>query len=56
MRQYGLKLNPGKCVFDIKVGRFLGYVVIEQGIEVNPEKVQALRSMTPLATSKKLND
>lgn len=47
LRRYELKLNPNKCVFGVKVGWFLGYVVIEREIEANPEKIQALQSMTP---------
>ncbi|XP_042460206.1 uncharacterized protein LOC122043670 [Zingiber officinale] len=45
LRQYGLKLNPLKCLFGAKRGKFLGYLVTEQGIEANPEKVQALWDM-----------
>ncbi|XP_042386508.1 uncharacterized protein LOC121978198 [Zingiber officinale] len=35
---------PG-CLFGVKGGKFLGYLVTVRGIEVNPEKVQALRDM-----------
>ncbi|XP_042441470.1 uncharacterized protein LOC122026830 [Zingiber officinale] len=45
LRQYGLKLNPLKCLFGAKGGKFLGYLVTERGIEVNPKKVRALRNM-----------
>ncbi|XP_073138783.1 uncharacterized protein [Henckelia pumila] len=34
LRRYGLKLNPAKCVFGVKSGKFLGFVVTERGIEV----------------------
>ncbi|XP_074559159.1 uncharacterized protein LOC141815103 [Curcuma longa] len=47
LRQYGLKLNPSKCLFGVRVGKFLGYIVTEEGIEANPEKVQALAQMSP---------
>lgn len=43
--KYGLKLNPTKCAFGIKSGKFLGYVVMERRIKVNPEKVQATWQM-----------
>ncbi|XP_042418192.1 uncharacterized protein K02A2.6-like [Zingiber officinale] len=43
--QYGMKLNPLKCLFGAKGGKFLGYLVTERGIEANPEKVRALRDM-----------
>ncbi|XP_042401153.1 uncharacterized protein LOC121991201 [Zingiber officinale] len=38
LRQYGLKLNPLKCLFGARGGKFLGYLVTEQGIQANPEK------------------
>ncbi|XP_075521096.1 uncharacterized protein LOC142554295 [Primulina tabacum] len=45
LRSYGLKLNPQKCIFGVKSGKFLGYMVTERGIEANPEKVQAIQNM-----------
>ncbi|XP_042410245.1 uncharacterized protein LOC121999660 [Zingiber officinale] len=45
LRQYGLKLNPLKCLFGAKGGKFLGYLVTEQGIEANPEKVRSWHDM-----------
>ncbi|XP_073130049.1 uncharacterized protein [Henckelia pumila] len=45
LRRYGVKLNPAKCVFGVKSGKFLGFVVTERGIEVNLEKVKILREM-----------
>ncbi|XP_073138200.1 uncharacterized protein [Henckelia pumila] len=50
LRKYGVKLNPAKCVFGVKSGKFLGFVVTERGIEVNPEKVKVLKEM-PSPTS-----
>ncbi|XP_073130885.1 uncharacterized protein [Henckelia pumila] len=47
LRNYRVKLNPEKCVFGVRGGKFLGYMVTERGIEANPEKVQAIRSMSP---------
>ncbi|GKV48590.1 hypothetical protein SLEP1_g55388 [Rubroshorea leprosula] len=37
---------------DLKSGKFLGYVVSKKGIEVNPEKVQAVQQMEPPKTVK----
>ncbi|KAK0572938.1 hypothetical protein LWI29_000694 [Acer saccharum] len=50
--KYGMKLNPAKCVFGVPSGRFLGYQVHQRGIEVNPEKIQALARMVSLKTLK----
>jgi hypothetical protein len=45
MRANGVKLNPEKCVFGVPRGMLLGYIVSQQGIEPNPEKVTALEWM-----------
>ncbi|CAA0816690.1 Unknown protein, partial [Striga hermonthica] len=42
---YGMKLNPAKCSFGVRSGKFLGYLVTKRGIEVNPEKVRAVMKM-----------
>ncbi|CAA0843107.1 Unknown protein, partial [Striga hermonthica] len=47
LRAFGMKLNPSKCAFGVKAGRFLGYIVTERGIEVNREKVKAILDMAP---------
>jgi hypothetical protein len=46
-RQVGLKLNPEKCVFRVKKGKFLGYLVSTKGIEANPSKSEAILRMEP---------
>ncbi|XP_073138696.1 uncharacterized protein [Henckelia pumila] len=46
LKHYKLKLNPSKCTFGVRVGKFLGYMVTRRGIEANPEKVQAIISMS----------
>ena len=45
MRKYKMRLNPKKCVFGIKSGKFLGYLVSQRGIDANPEKVQAVMDL-----------
>jgi hypothetical protein len=51
-RQAGLKLNPEKCVFGVKKGMFLGYLVSMKGIEANPSKIEAILRMEPPSTKK----
>jgi hypothetical protein len=51
-RQAGLKLNPEKCVFGVKKGKFLGYLVSTKGIEANPNKIEAILRMEPPNTKK----
>ncbi|CAH9090598.1 unnamed protein product [Cuscuta epithymum] len=47
MKRYNLRLNPKKCTFGVQGGKFLGYLVSRRGIEVNPEKIQAIINMEP---------
>jgi hypothetical protein len=34
-----IKLNPEKCEFGVPQGMLLGFIVSEQGIKANPEKI-----------------
>ncbi|RDY11063.1 Retrovirus-related Pol polyprotein from transposon opus, partial [Mucuna pruriens] len=53
LRKYRLRLNPAKCTFGVTSGKLLGFVVSERGIEVDPDKVRAIREMpTPKTDSK----
>jgi hypothetical protein len=47
MRYARLRLNPEKCVFGVRQGKILGYLVSHRGIEANPTKIQAIINMTP---------
>ena len=42
LREFGIRLNPKKCVFGVSAGKFLGFMVSERGIDANPKKVKAL--------------
>ena len=42
-----MKLNPSKCAFGVSSKKFLGFMVSQRGIEVNPNKFQAILSMEP---------
>jgi hypothetical protein len=48
LRANRVKLNPEKCVFGVPRGMLLGYIVSQQGIEANSEKVAALERMGPI--------
>jgi hypothetical protein len=41
MRRYSLKMNPLKCAFGASVGRFIGFIVHKNGIEVDPKNERA---------------
>jgi hypothetical protein len=47
-RKAGLKLNPKKCVFRVKKGKFLNYLVSTKGIKANTSKIEAILQMEPL--------
>ena len=40
-----MKLNPEKCTFGVTSGKFLGFLITQRGIEVNPEKIEAINNM-----------
>ena len=52
LQSYNMKLNPSKCVFGVTAGKFLGFMVSQRGIEVNPEKVRAIIELEPPKTVK----
>jgi len=45
LRQYNIRLNPEKCVFDVDRGKFLSFMLTQRDIEVNPEKCNAIIEM-----------
>ncbi|XP_077251844.1 uncharacterized protein LOC143891079 [Tasmannia lanceolata] len=45
-----MKLNSKKCTFGVGVGKFLGFMVSQPGIEANPEKIKAVVELTPPKT------
>ena len=47
LRSYNMKLNPGKCAFEVTVGKFLGFMVSQRGIEANSDKIRAIMEMKP---------
>ena len=47
LRSYNMKLNPAKCAFGVSVGKFLGFIVNNRGIEANPDMIKAMLCMLP---------
>ena len=39
LHSYNMKLNPSKCAFGVMAEKFLGFIVSQRGIEVNPDKI-----------------
>jgi hypothetical protein len=42
MRKYNLNMNLAKCTFGVSAGKFLVLIVHEQGIEIDPKKVESV--------------
>ena len=49
-----MKLNPGKCAFGVLLGKFLGFMVSQRGVEANLDKIRAILEMTPLMIVKEV--
>jgi hypothetical protein len=47
MCQYGLKMNPLKCAFGVSDGKFLGFIIHERGIEIDPKWVESMKVKAP---------
>ena len=47
LKEYNMKLNPAKCVLGVSIGKFLGFIVNNRGIEANPNKIKAVLDMPP---------
>jgi len=40
LRAFNIKLNPKKCIFGVRSGKFLDFMISSRGIEANPNKIQ----------------
>ncbi|KAL0295510.1 UNVERIFIED_CONTAM: Retrovirus-related Pol polyprotein from transposon opus [Sesamum angustifolium] len=47
LQHFRMKLNPTKCTFGVRGGKFLGFMISQRGIEANPEKIKAILEMNP---------
>lgn len=45
LQYFGMKLNPIKCAFGVSTNKFFGFLVIEQGIEVDPTQINAIQEL-----------
>ena len=37
-------MNPLKCAFGVSAGKFLGFIIHEKGIEIDPKRIEAEES------------
>ena len=54
MRWYNMKLTPAKCASGVSASKFLGFMVTQRGIEVNPDQIKAAMATFPLSSIKEL--
>lgn len=38
LKKYGIKLNPNKCVYEVSLGNFFGFMANQRGFETNLRK------------------
>ena len=51
-REFGVSLNPSKCVFDTNQGKLLGHIVAKDGLTIDPKRTKAILGL-PLPKHKK---
>ena len=54
IRRNNMRLNPEKCTFGVRAGKFMGFYLTERGIEANPDKCRAVTEMRTPSTKKEL--
>jgi hypothetical protein len=52
--KYKMMLNPKECVVSVSSGKLLSYMVLAQGINANPTKVEAIKKLQPPWTRKEI--
>ena len=52
--QHKLRLNADKCTFGVRAGKFLGYLITNRGIEVNPDQIKAVKHLKSSSNSKEV--
>jgi hypothetical protein len=52
VKKYGLRMNPLKCAFEVISGRFLGFIVHEHGIHIDPKKIEFIGKIGGLVCKK----
>jgi hypothetical protein len=40
-------MNPRKCAFGVSAGKFLGFIIHEYGIEIDPDRNKSIRNVGP---------
>ena len=51
-REHNLRMTPSTCVLGVSSGKFLGFLVHHKGIDLDPTKVEAITTLSPLKSTK----
>ena len=54
LKDNNMNLNPTKCAFGVSAEKFLGFIVNNRAIEVNPDKIKAMLDMQPPSKTKEI--
>ena len=54
LRKHKLRLNVSKCSFGVSSGKFLGYMIMHRGIEVNPDQISFINDLHPFWNPKEV--
>ena len=54
LKKYKLRLNRNKCIFGVRSGKLLGFIVSGKGIEVDHAKVKAIQEISAHHTEKEV--
>lgn len=52
LKWYKVKLNLKKCMFRVSIGKFLGFMVSQKGIEGNSKTIKEMLDMQVLRSMK----
>ena len=52
--KYNLRLNMKKCMFGVTSRKLLGHIISQKGIELDPDKIRAIKKMTAPKTEKEV--
>jgi hypothetical protein len=54
MHRYRLKMNPLKCAFGVSAGKFLGFIMHEKVVEIDPKKIESIKKVQAPTSKKEL--
>ena len=44
-RKFGISLNPKKSFFSMKEGKLLGHIISQEGIRIDPKRVEEIHKI-----------